>query len=285
MSIKKQNDKAFGPGTVVKNGISYPNSYWAELGVVPAKNPDYKPGSKASEWIHPDRLMARQKTSKAVKVGLNDISDKAKYMKSGYNDGILAYDVVNSAYNPFTGKMVKTGNAFGRFGAGIKGALIGAGKADFKKLLRKVLDEHNPDETRISDILKEHAKPGSYIPSKNPKDVASPEYIEKLFEEKIYKKKGKLLDNVAKALGKVATKSGRASIRASIAGTAEGIALGIISSDIGMAAYNAGKRAVESVKNGVANALDHIVALFDKNKAAELKKKANTFQPKVVTIT
>lgn len=270
-----KND-TYGKETVIKNGIPYPNSYWAKLEVVPVKNPDYKPGSKASEWIHPDRLAARQKTEGSVKGSLNNVSDKAKTIKD-YSDGYaLAYDIKNSAYNPLTGKMVRTGNALGRLGYRIFGALAGKLAADRnqrtdkwkKKLLDGIDFSYRNSDKRNNPFGNSATGSRSFIGTRQVKDTTQ---------------KSNILKNLASTLGKVTTAKGRASLGASMIGTAEGIASGIVNSDIGKAAIKAGREVYNSVKSGLKDTLDVIVAIFSPEKRKHMREEARSYHPQAIT--
>jgi len=96
----------FGPHTVWKNGVAYPDSRWAAMGVVPKEHPYIK-----GRWVHPDRYDAirayyasrdntRSNVQKAVSGGLDKatgtIGKEFGNLKSGGDAALKAYKDAHS---------------------------------------------------------------------------------------------------------------------------------------------------------------------------------------------
>lgn len=87
--------QVYGPGTVWRNGVAYPNSRWAAMEVVPIEDPYHK-----GRWIHPDRAnIVKNYNSKKVLSGQRepDISDGPS--NAGYVNNKAGLDSKRSSYN------------------------------------------------------------------------------------------------------------------------------------------------------------------------------------------
>lgn len=134
--------KVFGEKTVWKNGVAYPDSYWAQIEVVPVEHPFIK-----GRWVHPNRVaalkkeyasnVAYNKTRNAVSSGINKATGAAsKEMSDISNSSTRAlreYQSDKWRYNRETGKREYTGNIVGETAARLRGAVGGSATAKAAK--------------------------------------------------------------------------------------------------------------------------------------------------------
>lgn len=264
-----KNAKVYGPQTVIKNGVAYPNATWAKIEVVPVEHP-YKKGL----WVHPDRVatikaqyqrnaarenrQARESSknavSGAVSRGLNNASDaigkapgvvsrgaksiadaanasRQKYIDEHTNVQIKPKDGIGyPEFRSYTGNKVGEAAAAVRGAASASASAVGrAGKAAFESLMGKIKDSRAAFDKAID----------KYVTGKSAGAN----------RQEVLEAGSRLIGQIRGAMGMLGSQQGRYEISRGIdrgLNSALGAAAGLAS---GIARSNAGQAVAGSVRN------------------------------------